>query len=205
MTREPVEILLAEDDPVHAKLAVSALRRHNISNHIKVVEDGAGAVEFLFPDDNRRAGTLRMILLDLGLPKIDGIEVLRRIKGDPRTRNIPVIIMTASRKNSDLQACLELGVNSYIVKPVDFQKFADAVRSLDLQRVLLSDLPNLGIGENAAGFAWLSDVSLSAPNVLRSIQAAGESSCEETRHGRSSTPPVPGVAQMKCPDLWRFS
>ena len=142
MTRDPVEILLVEDDPTQAKLAVGALRKHNISNHIRVLEDGAAAVEFLFPEDTRHIGTPRMILLDLGLPKIDGLEVLRRIKGDPRTRNIPVIIMTASRKISDLQACLELGANSVIIKPVDFEKFADAVRSLDLQRVLLSHLPN---------------------------------------------------------------
>ena len=142
MTRDPVEILLIEDDPAHAKLVVSALHKHNITNHIKVVEDGQSAVEFLFPEDNPHTGTPRMILLDLGLPKIDGIEVLRRIKGNPRTRNIPVVIMTASRTDSDLEACLGLGVNSYIVKPVDFQKFADAVRSFDLQWVMLNHLPN---------------------------------------------------------------
>jgi CheY-like chemotaxis protein len=142
MTSDPVEILLVEDDPSQAELAVRALRKHNISNHIRVVEDGAGAVEFLFPEDTRHLVTPRMILLNLGLPKIDGIEVLRRIKGHPRTRNIPVIIMTVSRKASDLQACLELGANSFIIKPVDFQQFADAVRSLDLQWVLLSHLPN---------------------------------------------------------------
>lgn len=142
MTGDPVEILLVEDNPSHAEMTVRALRKHNISNHIEVARDGAEAVEFLFSDGYGHGGAPRVILLDLKLPKMDGIEVLRRIKGDPRTRGIPVVMLTSSNEDHDLQACYELGVNSYIVKPVDFQQFTDAIRSLGLYWVLLNRLPN---------------------------------------------------------------
>jgi len=142
MTEDPVEILLVEDNPSHAEMTVRALRRHNISNHIRVAGDGAEACELLFADGRASGGIPRVILLDLKLPKIDGMEVLRRIKADPRTRKIPVVVLTSSSEDDDLHACYELGVNSYIVKPVDFQQFTDAVRSLGLYWVLLNRLPN---------------------------------------------------------------
>jgi len=140
MTVEPVEILLVEDNPDHAEITVRALRQGRIPN-IKVARDGAEAVEVLFSDDHRH-GAPKIILLDLDLPKVDGIAVLRRIKGDPRTREIPVIILTASREHRHLQTCFELGVNGYIVKPVDLQQFVDAVRLLDLHWILLGHQPN---------------------------------------------------------------
>ena len=140
MTVDPMEILLVEDDPSHVEMTIRALRKHNISNHIRVARDGVEAVEFLFADGQN--GVPRVILLDLKLPQLDGIEVLRRIKGDPRTRKVPVVVLTSSNEEHDLTACYELGVNSYIVKPVDFQQFTEAIRSLGLYWVLLNRLPN---------------------------------------------------------------
>ncbi len=142
MTIDPVEILLVEDDPSHAEMTLRTLRKHNIANRVQVARDGAEAVDFLFADGPGHNSVPKVILLDLKLPKIDGLEVLRRIKGDPRTRKIPVVVITSSSEDHDLQECYELGVNSYVVKPVDFQQFTDAVRSLGLYWVLLNRLPN---------------------------------------------------------------
>lgn len=136
------EILLVEDDPSHAEMTLRTLRKHNIANRVHVARDGAEAVERLFGDGTGHNGTPRVILLDLKLPQIDGIELLRRIKADPRTRKIPVVVLTSSNDDYDLRACYELGVNSYVVKPVGFQQFADAVRSLGLYWVLLNQLPS---------------------------------------------------------------
>jgi two-component system, response regulator len=141
MTEDAVEILVVEDDPSHAEMTLRTLRKHNIANRIQVARDGAEAVEFLFAGPGHN-GTPKVILLDLKLPKVDGMEVLRRIKADPRTRKIPVVVITSSSEDHDLQECYELGVNSYIVKPVDFQQFTEAVRSLGLYWVLLNRLPN---------------------------------------------------------------
>lgn len=141
MSSDPVEILLVEDNPSHAEMTMRALRKHGISNHIHVARDGAEAVEYLFSDGVKPGGIPKLVLLDLKLPKLDGIEVLRRIKGDPRTQAIPVVMLTSSHEDNDLKACYELGVNSYIVKPVDFQQFTDAVRSLGLYWMLLNRLP----------------------------------------------------------------
>ncbi len=142
MSSDPVEILLVEDNSSHAEMTIRALRKHGISNHIQVAKDGAEAVEFLFSKGPKPGGVPRLVLLDLKLPKIDGIEVLRRIKADPLTQKIPVVMLTSSHEDHDLQACYELGVNSYIVKPVDFQQFTDAVRSLGLYWMLLNRLPS---------------------------------------------------------------
>jgi|SRR5579864_3831828 len=142
MTEDPMEILLVEDNPAHAEMTIRALRKSNVSNHIQVAHDGAAAVDLLFANGTAPKGSPKLILLDLKLPKLDGIEVLRRIKADPRTKLIPVVILTSSEEGHDLKACYELGVNSYIVKPVDFQQFSDAVRSLGLYWVLLNRLPN---------------------------------------------------------------
>ncbi|HLW59865.1 MAG TPA: response regulator [bacterium] len=142
MIEDPMEILLVEDNPAHAEMTVRTLRKSNVSNHIQVAQDGPEALELLFPNGRKGNGSPKLILLDLKLPRMDGIEVLQRIKADPRTKVIPVVILTSSSDEHDLKTCYALGVNSYIVKPVDFQRFSDAVRSLGLYWVLLNRLPN---------------------------------------------------------------
>lgn len=135
-----VEVLLVEDSPDDAELAIRALRKHNLANNLHHAEDGLEALDFLL-DEGRTASPPRVILLDLKLPKIDGIEVLRRLRADPRTRHIPVVVLTSSKEDRDLQRAYELGVNSYIVKPVDFTKFADVVGQLGMYWVLINELP----------------------------------------------------------------
>ena len=134
MTDQEVEILLVEDNPNDLKLALHAFRTNNLANRVQVARDGAEALEFLFGTDRFAGRRLdlgpRVILLDLKLPLVDGIEVLRRVKADPRTRNIPVVIMTSSQEERDLASSYSLGSNSYIVKPVDFDKFVDVVRQM---------------------------------------------------------------------------
>ncbi len=135
-----VEILLVEDNPNDVELTLHALTKYNLGNHIEVVRDGAEALDFLFGGP---ATSPRVILLDLKLPKVDGLEVLKRIKGDPRTHSIPVVILTSSREERDIVESYSLGVNSYIVKPVDFGQFAESVRSLGLYWLLLNQPPAL--------------------------------------------------------------
>mgnify|MGYP001168848565 CR=1 FL=1 len=144
MTNGLVEIVLIEDNSEHAELTVHALKRHNVTNHIRVLKDGAEAIDVLLPADGSSPPPARLILLDLKLPKLDGIEVLRRIKGDQRTRTIPVVVLTSSAEDKDLKECYRLGVNSYIVKPVDFQQFTDAARSVGFYWMLLNQLPRDG-------------------------------------------------------------
>lgn len=119
-----------------------AFRTHNLANHVQVARDGAEALEFIFGTDRFEGRRLeqgpRVILLDLKLPLIDGIEVLRRVKSDPRTRNIPVVIMTSSQEERDLASSYALGGNSYIVKPVDFDKFTEVVRQLGYYWLLIN-------------------------------------------------------------------
>ena len=136
---EPVELLLVEDNPNDLELTLHVLRKHNLANHIKVARDGAEALEFLFgpASDNPP----KVVLLDLKLPKVDGLQVLGRIKTDARAKTIPVVVLTSSREDRDLSACYELGVNSYIVKPVDFGQFTAAVQQLGLYWLLLNEHP----------------------------------------------------------------
>ena len=141
-----VEILLIEDDPADEELDIHALRHHNLANHIHVVRDGEEALEFIFCtgrylDRNIENGP-RVIMLDLKLPKVDGLEVLRQIKSDKRTKVVPVVVLTSSREERDIVDSYHLGVNSYIVKPVDFDQFTDAVRQLGLYWVLLNQPPS---------------------------------------------------------------
>ncbi len=147
MLEHPVEILLVEDNPNDVELTLHALRKHNIANHIHVVRDGAEALEFIFGPDAGAGRPIRngprVILLDLKLPKVDGLEVLRRVKGDHRTRAIPVVVLTSSREERDMVESYELGANSYIVKPVDFQQFTDSVRQLGLYWLLLNEPPTI--------------------------------------------------------------
>ena len=128
MEQNGVEILLVEDSPADVELAIRALKKHNLANQVRIARDGAEALDFLFGADAGPAP--KMVLLDLKLPKIDGLEVLRRIKTDPATRRIPVVVMTSSREERDIVESYELGVNSYIVKPVDFEQFAHVVQGI---------------------------------------------------------------------------
>src|SRR6266581_350932 len=145
MPQPTVEILLVEDNPDDAELALLALKRNHLANRIHLARDGAEALEFLFGTDaagQSEPELARLILLDLKLPKVDGLEVLQRIKADPRTRRIPVVMMTSSREERDVVASYQLGVNSYIVKPVDFEQFTEAVHQLGLYWLLLNHLPS---------------------------------------------------------------
>jgi two-component system response regulator len=147
MNSVTVEILLVEDNPADLKLAMHAFKTHKLANNIQVVRDGAEALEFIFCTDRyahrRFENGPKMILLDLKLPLVDGLEVLRRIKSDPRTQSIPVTIMTSSREESDIVESYKLGVNSYIVKPVDFEQFTEAVEKLGYYWLLLNQPPPL--------------------------------------------------------------
>jgi two-component system, response regulator len=145
MVENGVEILLVEDNPNDVKLALHAFKANNLANHVHVVRDGAEALEFIFCTDRYSRRNIengpKMVLLDLKLPLVDGIEVLRRIKADPRTQALPVVVMTSSKEEPDVAECYRLGVNSYIVKPVDFDQFTEAVRQLGCYWLLLNQLP----------------------------------------------------------------
>jgi two-component system response regulator len=136
-------ILLVEDNPSDAELTLRALKKAHVTNDVHVVRDGAEALEFLFGEGAyaARAGAAlpRVVLLDLKLPKVDGLEVLRRVKADKRTKMIPVVVLTSSREESDLVASYHLGANSYIVKPVDSDKFFEAVHQVGLYWLLLNE------------------------------------------------------------------
>lgn len=140
-----VEILLVEDNPQDLELALRALRKANLANRIQVARDGAEALDFIlcqgaFAGRNANESP-RVILLDLKLPKVDGLEVLERVKSDPRTRTIPVVVLTTSNERRDLSESYRLGANSYIVKPVDFDQFTAAVRELGLYWLVLNQRP----------------------------------------------------------------
>jgi CheY-like chemotaxis protein len=143
-----VEILLVEDNPDDAELALHALKRENLANHIEIARDGEEALDFPFcrgPHAKRNFNHQpRLVLLDLKLPKVDGLEVLRQIKNDPRTKAIPVVILTASREEKDLVNGYQLGVNAYIQKPVDFEKFRQIVKQLGLFWLVVNQPPPPG-------------------------------------------------------------
>lgn len=140
-----VDILLVEDNPSDAELTLHAFSKNKLTNRIHLVRDGAEALEFIFRTgayaDRDPLEKPKVILLDLKLPKVDGLEVLRRIKADPTTRTIPVVMLTSSREESDLVQSYSLGVNSYIVKPVDFEQFTTTVRELGMYWLLLNKPP----------------------------------------------------------------
>jgi len=141
---QEVEILLVEDSLDDAELTVQVLRRNNLANHIEVVRDGEEALDFLFCKGafkERSFRPPRLVLLDLKLPKLDGLEVLRQIKGDPRTKAVPVVVMTSSREEKDMVESYRLGVNSYIPKPVDFDQFRETVKQLGLYWLLVNRAP----------------------------------------------------------------
>ena len=145
MTEKNVEILLVEDNPNDEMLALHALKKHNLANKVHVVRDGAEALEFIFCTGayaQRSFENPRVILLDKKLPLVDGMEVLRQIRADPRTRLVPVVMLTSSAEERDIIESYQLGVNSYIVKPVDFDQFTEAVRQLGFYWLLLNQLPD---------------------------------------------------------------
>lgn len=140
-----VEILLVEDNMDDAELAIRALKKNNLVNNLVHLKDGAEALDFIFAmgkySDRNMDETPKVILLDLKMPKVNGIEVLQKLKSDERTKKIPVVILTSSKEDPDIKTCYELGANSYIVKPVEFDAFAKAVNDLGLYWMLLNQPP----------------------------------------------------------------
>ena len=141
----PVEILLVEDSPADVELTLRALKKHNLTNKVQVVNDGAQALDYLFGTGafagQKNPLAPKVVFLDLKLPKVDGREVLRRMKADDRTRLIPVVVLTSSKEESDIVETYKLGVNSYVVKPLDFNKFVETVSELGLYWLLLNQVP----------------------------------------------------------------
>ena len=144
MTEKIVEILLVEDNPNDEMLALHAFRKHNLANQVHVVRDGAEAVEFVFCTGayaERHFVNPRLILLDKKLPLVDGMEVLHRIRADRRTQLIPVVMLTSSAEDRDVIESYVLGVNSYIVKPVDFEQFSEVARQLGHYWLIINKQP----------------------------------------------------------------
>lgn len=143
MAEPDVEILLVEDNPNDVELTLHALKRHNLANRVEVLRDGAEALDYIFCTGAYAARAIeappKIVLLDLKLPKVDGLEVLRQIKADPRTRKIPVVVLTTSQEQRDIVESYDLGVNSYIVKPVNFDQFVGATRILGLYWLVLNE------------------------------------------------------------------
>lgn len=145
MSTTKVEILLVEDNMSDAELTIRALKKNNIVNNLIHLRDGVEAINYLFCKEKYADRDIndipKVVLLDLKMPKINGIEVLEKIKGDERTKKIPVVILTSSREDPDIRNCYQLGVNSYIVKPVEFDDFLKAVSDLGLYWLLLNQPP----------------------------------------------------------------
>lgn len=145
MAPDNVEILLVEDNPADVELTMHALRHNNLANRIHVARDGEEALDFLFcrgPHSKRSFDNPpRMVLLDLKLPKVDGLEVLRQLKGDSRTKAIPVVILTSSKEDRDMVSGYRFGVNSYIQKPVDFTAFRETIKQLGLYWMVVNQPP----------------------------------------------------------------
>jgi two-component system response regulator len=145
MENKEVEIILIEDNPNDAEMTIRALRKNNITNHLVHLKDGEEALEFIFGTGNyigRNTNNLpKVILLDLKMPKVDGLEVLKTIKADEKTKLIPVVVLTSSNEDPDINKCYKLGANSYIVKPVGFENFTKAIAELGMYWLLLNKAP----------------------------------------------------------------
>ncbi len=141
---DPVDILLVEDNPQDAELTIRAFKKHNLANHLFLVEDGAEALDFIFGRGKyaeREGGHQpKIILLDLKLPKVNGLEVLRALKKDNRTRTIPVVVVTSSSEDPDIQAAYDLGANSYVVKPVEFGAFTEVMSRIGFYWLLVNQV-----------------------------------------------------------------
>ena len=140
MENKAIEILLVEDSMDDAGLTIRALKKHNLANHLLHLKDGEEALNFIFSEDFNSLP--KLILLDIKMPKIDGIEVLKKIKSDPEKKVIPVVILTSSKEDRDILESYNLGVNAYIVKPVDFDKFMHAVTEIGLFWLVMNQPPN---------------------------------------------------------------
>lgn len=156
-------ILLVEDNPKDIELTLEALAEHNLANRVITVKDGVEAMEYLRYEGRyktRRKGHPAVILLDIKMPRMDGMEVLKAIRGDEKLRTIPVVMLTSSREEPDLKKCYELGVNAYVVKPVDFKSFVDAVKEIGAFWALMNELPPDAGGDvrEAAGPGGRGDV-----------------------------------------------
>jgi CheY-like chemotaxis protein len=143
MNLNEVEVFLVEDNPVDAELALSSLKKYNIDNKVHLARNGAEALELIFSNGNPLEQDIqkktKVVLLDLGLPDIDGLKILQKLKSDDRTKEIPIIVLTSSTEEQDIVDSYQLGVNSYIVKPLDFNKFINAVFEIGLHWVLLGN------------------------------------------------------------------
>lgn len=145
MSDNLVEILLVEDNPNDLKLTLRALEKPRIANHIEVARDGAVALDFIFGTGHYEGRDIenhpRLILLDLKLPKVDGLEVLQRVKMEPKLKRVPVVILSSSHEERDIVASYDLGVNSYVVKPVDYGEFAETVQRVGIYWLTLNQAP----------------------------------------------------------------
>ena len=141
-----IEILLVEDNPRDAELMIRALKKHNLANKLIRVEDGSEALDFLFNrgkyEERKDSSVPKVVLLDLKLPKVDGLEVLREIRKNEDTRKIPVVVVTSSSEDPDIKQAYELGANSYVVKPVEFESFTEVMSNLGLYWLLVNHPPN---------------------------------------------------------------
>ena len=146
MNPNSVEILLVEDNITDAELTIRELKKHNMANNLVHVKNGEEALDFIFATGKYATTRAiefspKVILLDIQMPKVNGLEVLQKLKSDPRTRAIPVVILTSSKESPDIQKSYDLGANSYIVKPVNFEGFAEAIKNLGFYWILLNQLP----------------------------------------------------------------
>jgi len=142
---DPVQILIVEDNPNDAELTIRALKKHNLANEVYIAEDGEEAIDFIFAKgkfaSRSKAKPLKVIFLDLKLPKISGLEVLEKIKSDPSTKKLPVVIITSSKEDPDIKAAYALGTNGYVVKPVDFNDFVKVMQNTGLFWLLVNEAP----------------------------------------------------------------
>ena len=146
MNHNSVDLLLVEDNPDDAELTIRELKKYNMSNNVFHVKDGEEAIEFIFATGKFEGSRdlfypPKVVLLDIQMPKVNGIEVLKKVKGDERTHSTPVVMLTSSKEDPDIQKCYALGANSYIVKPVNFEGFADAIKNLGFYWLLLNQPP----------------------------------------------------------------